>query len=152
MERYVHTLFCEDIRQEIGGRYSIMGILGHELTAPAPMILPKLCLSIAISSPTSNPFGKVAFRLLFDEEVLLNQTIENVEEAKEKNVSPDEENNPTRILATLNLMISPFKIEKNGTLRLRINLDDGDEIKGGALRIQINPDILLNQNGITFSG
>ena len=44
---YKCVLFCEDIRQEVGGRISLMGILGTKLyVQDFPLIFPKLCLFI----------------------------------------------------------------------------------------------------------
>lgn len=44
---YKTVLFCEDIRQEVGGRVSLMGILGNKLLVQDfPLIFPKLCLFI----------------------------------------------------------------------------------------------------------
>ena len=44
---YKCVLFCEDIRQEVGGRVSLMGILGTKLyVQDFPLVFPKLCLFI----------------------------------------------------------------------------------------------------------
>lgn len=45
--KYKYVLFCEDIRQEIGGKVSLMGVLGSKLlTQQFPIGFPKLCLFI----------------------------------------------------------------------------------------------------------
>lgn len=44
---YKCVLFCEDIRQEVGGRVSLMGVLGSKLLVQGfPLGFPKLCLFI----------------------------------------------------------------------------------------------------------
>ena len=44
---YKCVLFCEDIRQEVGGRVSLMGILGTKLLVQDfPLVFPKICLFI----------------------------------------------------------------------------------------------------------
>lgn len=44
---YKCVLFCEDIRQEVGGRVSLMGILGSKLMVQGfPLVFPKLCLFV----------------------------------------------------------------------------------------------------------
>lgn len=46
-QKYKCVLICEDIRQEIGGRVSLMGILGSKLLVQGvPLTFPKLCLFI----------------------------------------------------------------------------------------------------------
>ncbi len=45
--KYKYVLFCEDIRQEMGGKVSLMGVLGSKLLTPQfPFGFPKLCLFI----------------------------------------------------------------------------------------------------------
>lgn len=149
MFRYVHTFFCEDIRQELGGRYSLMGILGAELIVPVPVLLPKLCINVSISSPTTEPYRKVCLRLLLDEDLVAEQLVNNIDDFYEGGEVPeagasDADSSEgggvsTRSMATFNLLISPFRVEKSGSLKVRVRLDDGDEIKGGALRLKIDP-------------
>ncbi len=44
---YKCVLFCEDIRQEVGGKMSLMGVLGNKLLVPQfPLHMPKFCLFI----------------------------------------------------------------------------------------------------------
>lgn len=44
---YKCVLFCEDIRQEVGGRVSLMGVLGSKLLVQTfPLPFSKLCLFI----------------------------------------------------------------------------------------------------------
>ena len=52
---YKCVLFCEDIRQEVGGRVSLMGILGSKLMVQDfPLVFPKLCLFIEWGEITEN--------------------------------------------------------------------------------------------------
>ncbi|GAB4267843.1 MAG: hypothetical protein Kow0029_02660 [Candidatus Rifleibacteriota bacterium] len=45
--KYKCVLICEDIRQEVGGRVSLMGVLGSKLLVQQfPLTFPKLCLFI----------------------------------------------------------------------------------------------------------
>lgn len=45
--KYKCVLICEDIRQEVGGRVSLMGVLGSKLLVQSfPLPFPKLCLFI----------------------------------------------------------------------------------------------------------
>ena len=45
--KYKCVLVCEDIRQELGGRVSLMGVLGSKLLVQSfPLPFPKLCLFI----------------------------------------------------------------------------------------------------------
>src|ERR1700675_16626 len=45
---YGYTIFCDDIRQEIGGKFTYVGVYsGFMFIQPSfPVVLPKLCLAI----------------------------------------------------------------------------------------------------------
>ncbi|MBE0532649.1 MAG: hypothetical protein IH626_17635 [Rhodospirillales bacterium] len=46
-ERYAWCLFCDDIRAELGGKYSLMGLWGPRFACPAyPFTLPSLGLAV----------------------------------------------------------------------------------------------------------
>jgi hypothetical protein len=50
--RHVETLFCDDIRHEVGGKLSYIGVYSGGLFVRAfPVTLPKLCLAPSGSSP-----------------------------------------------------------------------------------------------------
>ena len=135
MQRYIHTIFCEDIRPELGNKYSIMGVLGGQITIPsAPLVLPKLCAAIAISSPSKEPFFKVRLRVLQNDEVLLDTLLADNPREYSDQYSSEE----TRFLATFNFMLNNVIISHDTLIKVRVSLDDGEEIKGGALKIAID--------------
>ncbi len=44
IDRFVSSQFCDDVRHEIGGKYSLIGCYGGYLqVSPIPSVLPKLC-------------------------------------------------------------------------------------------------------------
>lgn len=58
--KYRCVLFCEDIRQETGGRVSLMGVLGARLYVQEfPLMFPKFCLFVEWGELT----GKFQVRL-----------------------------------------------------------------------------------------
>ena len=53
MNRQVFTTFCDDIRQEIGGKLSYMGVYSSDLYVGGfPITLPKFCVA-----PSSHDAG-----------------------------------------------------------------------------------------------
>lgn len=52
----VSAIFCDDIRQEVGGKHSFMGVYGPECVLKTlPGTIPRLCIAIiAIMSPGSD--------------------------------------------------------------------------------------------------
>ena len=52
MNRQVSTTFCDDIRQEIGGKLSYMGVYSSDLYVGGfPITLPKFCVAIRVMTP-----------------------------------------------------------------------------------------------------
>ena len=42
--KHEFTLLCDDIRQEMGGKTSLMGLYDHHIVVPqVPFVLPKVC-------------------------------------------------------------------------------------------------------------
>lgn len=68
MNRYVHALWCDDIRQEIGNKPSFMGVYTGGLVLPsAPIVIPKLCVFVWLVTPTDEPFRNLKIRLHGDD-------------------------------------------------------------------------------------
>src|SRR4030095_11746465 len=46
-----HTIFCDDIRQEVGGKFSYIGVYSGQMIihGTCPVTLPKLCLAITFT-------------------------------------------------------------------------------------------------------
>lgn len=65
------TLFCEDLRQEMGGKLSAMGIYQGVMALPADeLLLPKLVAWTAIELPKVWPGGRIQVRLLDRDQLL----------------------------------------------------------------------------------
>jgi hypothetical protein len=69
--RTVIAQFCDDVRQEIGNKFSLMGCYGTDLYVPSfPITLPKLCAFVHVRTPRDLPFERLALRLVRGDEVL----------------------------------------------------------------------------------
>ncbi|MCK9504677.1 MAG: hypothetical protein M0Q95_10910 [Porticoccaceae bacterium] len=74
-DRYVHALWCDDIRQEVGNKPSFMGAYVGGITVPSlPIIFPKLSVYVWVSTPISNPFKTIALRIVRDDGFVLTET------------------------------------------------------------------------------
>ena len=60
------AIFCDDIRQEVGGKLSLMGVYHGEMIigAPAPLALPKLGVAICIISDVDDPIKRARVSLV----------------------------------------------------------------------------------------
>ncbi len=69
--RTVIAQFCDDVRQEIGNKFSLMGCYGTDLYVPSfPITLPKLCVFVHVRTPREQPFRRLTLRLMRGAEVL----------------------------------------------------------------------------------
>jgi hypothetical protein len=69
--RTVIAQFCDDVRQEIGNKFSLMGCYGSDLFVPKfPFTLPKLCVFVNCRTPASRPFKSLTLKLMRQEEAI----------------------------------------------------------------------------------
>lgn len=64
-----HVIFCDDIREEIGGKLTYVGVYGSSMviSAVAPVVLPQLCAAVSLRiAPPVEPFS-VAVRIFGSE-------------------------------------------------------------------------------------
>ena len=64
MDRYGYSIFCDDIRNEAGGKLSFIGCYNGVIfiSESFPLVLPKLCVHVHILSPASRPFRSITVR------------------------------------------------------------------------------------------
>ncbi|TVR67173.1 MAG: hypothetical protein EA420_00840 [Candidatus Competibacteraceae bacterium] len=138
MTRHVETLFCDDIRHEIGGKLSYIGVYSGGLFVPAfPVTLPKLCLSVRIVTPANEPLRTLILRVLKDEENLQELTLDEDQLAAASDA--DEDAAEERIQMTqFMLVFSPIQFDEPCTLKVRVQTETG-ELRGMALKVDQLP-------------
>ncbi len=133
-DRYVTVTYCDDIRQEVGNKTSLIGCYQGELhVQAAPSVLPKLCAFISVTTPKDRPFKSLRIRVLVAETELavLEMPVEGLRKAP-RNV----EDGTTRISVSTALMFAPFMIEKATFLRVVAITEEG-ELIGPRLAIKV---------------
>jgi len=146
MNRHIQTIFCDDIRHELGGKLSYIGVYSGHLFVPAfPVTLPKLCLALSVITPASQPFRKLELRIFKDDELLAEGVLDEAKLSEIIEATEEENGNSateSRIQALNSLFVfSPFQID--GPCRLRVRaVTESEELKGLALSVAqaINPD------------
>ena len=142
MNRHVFTIFCDDIRQEIGGKLSYIGVYGAQMFVPSfPITLPKLCLAMSMITPIDAPFRKLAMRILKDDTQLAEGVLDETQLAGAVEASTDvpADERKDRILTLQSMFVfSPFQLEGPCTLKVRVETESG-ELRGVGLRIDQAP-------------
>ena len=128
MDRHIQTIFCDDVRHELGGKLSYMGVYNGVLFVPAfPVTLPKLCLVINVLTPAEKPFAKLVLRVLTNEEVLIEEDFDETQYTVRENED--------RLLIFPSIFVfSPCQLDGPCILRVRAETEEG-ELKGPGLII-----------------
>jgi len=140
VSRHVEVIYCDDIRNEVGNKYSYMGIYTRELTIPnVPILLPKLCLAVKVVTDVNDPFESVMVQVV---NVRDHEETELVSTGTISLPPPTEllglDNDTTRLSFEMQFVLSPFQIDGESTLRVKATTER-EELLGAALRLKIVP-------------
>lgn len=139
VSRVVIAQFCDDVRQEIGNKYSLMGCYGPELIInKLPATLPKLCVQVRVQTPIDRTFSKLVIRAIFNGDVLAELELppSDLDMMQKKAASEDE---GVAIMVMAIFTFSPLVISES--CKLQIEAETEDEIlKGNSLRLRERTD------------
>jgi hypothetical protein len=120
-ERFLVGLYCDDIRNEVGNKLTLVGCYGTDLLLNAfPIVLPKLALYVRAYTPASRLFQKLVLRLRQNEELLGELEIPAAELA----AATDHPNSSWAIIQAV-MFMSPLLIQSCGFLRLEAETEEG---------------------------
>lgn len=144
MNHYLSTVFCDDIRYEIGGKFSLIGVYNGNLIVPAfPVKLPKLCIASTMVISADSPPKMIMLRVWKDEEPIaaLNATEEYLQQlANAKTIVP----RPSGLLRVNSVLsqvcFEQLEFTKPGFLRVSALTDSG-EIRSVGLQVMTQADV-----------
>lgn len=135
IQRHVEVIYCDDVRQEVGHKISLMGIYGSDLVVNGfPTTVHKLCLSVRVLTPIEEPFEKI--------EIFVSQG----EKDKQRDLiatgpldmPPSDQflidGSKMFVIQTF-CVLSPFNVEEETVLRVRVKTEK-EELRGVGLRIK----------------
>lgn len=137
--RYVHALYCDDVRMEVGGKMTFVGVYQSQLSIHhlGPVSLPRLCIVVTAQTPKETPFESLRFKMLQDDTIL--QEIVIPPEALQAAIkSLDDDPNCTFQSYGVILTLQPFNIEKSCILRIRAETES-EELAASALQVILAP-------------
>jgi hypothetical protein len=143
MNRYGYSIFCDDIRNEAGGKLSFIGCYNGIIliSGQFPLVLPNLCVHVHILSPASQPFSSIAVRCYLpgDDKPFFEEPIETPERQDQTelvvNLKTDT-SAPLFIVAATSLIFAPLELRSSGLMRVRAVIDADQELRLGSLRIE----------------
>lgn len=138
ISRYLDVIYCDDIRNEVGNKFSYMGIYTRELNIPSvPLLLPKLCIVVKVVSDINDPIESVVVRVVMLKD---HKEIELITTDSLTMPSPTElqgrDNDSTCVLTQMQFVLSPFQIDEESTLRVKATTER-EELLGVALRLRV---------------
>jgi len=135
--RYLNAAYCDDVRAEVGNKYSLMGVYQADLLVPAfPALLPRLCIVLTAHTPIEQPFRELTFQVTKDEIVMLEHAVPAKQlsfEDTRPSFSPKAQWRWLKM--SMVLQISPFEIADQFLLRPRA-ITESEVLKGEALVVR----------------
>ncbi len=136
---YGTTIFCEDIRDEVGGKKTYVGVFGAEMVvgAPLPAMIPQFAFAVTLLEPITSANGPLNFKIFLpgdngDEVVLdIEAPIERHDVAKSTEIDPAAE----FVCTLMAFKISPLVISNEGYIRVRA-YKEGREIRLGSIKVR----------------
>jgi len=121
-ERFISTQFCDDIRQEVGDKLSLMGCYSATIQVDrVPAILPKLCAIVKVYTPLERPFTRLAVRIVRGE-----QTLAELRFPPENFASAVDVPAGSRWhMVSGGLVMAPFHVESSCTLCVEAETEEG---------------------------
>lgn len=144
-ERYVHALWCDDIRKEIGNKPSFMGAYVGGLTVPSlPTILPRLSVYVWAITKIDHPFEKAELRITRDDGFLLAQLAAgNIDQDKFQHPKPEE---TTNIQLMFGINLSGIELPENCKY-FSISIEtESETLEGPKLWISVDPSLFAHPN------
>ncbi|WP_095058063.1 hypothetical protein [Pseudomonas sp. Irchel s3f7] len=139
MTRYVHSTYCDDIRQEVGGKITLVGIYAGQCLVPEiPCSLPKLCLVLNISATRAAPVTSLTVVGAFAGTEVFTMALDKsqIEEIMAQSMK-DRPDSKSMMLMLMGVM-SPFNVPAEGKLTLSV-IANGEELYCEGLDISKAP-------------
>lgn len=133
--RLVIAQFCDDIRHEIGGKFTLVGCYSGEMIIDKlPAVLPKLCAQISVFTPFERPFERLLLRASLNGDILaeLDMPTREMNESIQKKQLKSELG---RLSARAVMVFAPLPVYEPCNLSIEAETEDGI-ILGSFLKIR----------------
>lgn len=141
-QRYIQVIYCDDVRHEVNGKLSYIGVYSSRLFVPTfPAILPKLCVSVQVIAQAEEPLSSLTVRVLRDNEVLQQIVADDKQlsaaSESSRDMTDDELQDRLYIFHFL-LVFSPIQFDAPCVLKVRAQTES-DELRGMGLIVAQAP-------------
>jgi hypothetical protein len=137
-----HTVFCDDIRQELGGKVSFIGAYSGTLIVhtPFPIALPRFGLAVTYFEKHGACSGPVSLRIYFPGDESTSPSIDAelpIEEIRKQALAAKQEAGlpPSRFIRLdTQMVLNALVLKSIGVIRVRA-VSTNETVRLGALRI-----------------
>jgi len=142
-ERRLHVIYCEDVRLEMTGQTSIIGIFNGALAVPTmPITLPKLCIVVEASTPIDDLLQTLTFEVKVGDEppAVVHEVPQAVLEQQAKSVAAmpppreGEEDAKKTLSFRTQFFLAPLVINEPTVIKTRMLTERG-LVRGVALSV-----------------
>lgn len=136
-ERFVSTIYCDDVRHEVGPKQSWIGIYGTGLAIENfPATIPKLAIVVTINTPRSDPIKVLKLDVLAGENLIANAALEGatLEKAMKDALSQTEDNPDAWMAIRAIVEMTNVTFAAPVILRTRVTTETGT-ISGATLQV-----------------
>jgi hypothetical protein len=137
LEPFAITTFCDDIRYEIGGKYSLIGVYRDSLIFQGgtfPITLARLGLSITFVEHPSAPFADIDIHVLLPGDTREKPSYSFTVHPEGGAPVPDAPEG-TRRVVSFHLILGPLAIKEGGLIKVRL-IKSGQRYRAGVLQVQ----------------
>jgi hypothetical protein len=119
---YGHTIFCDDIRFEVDGKTTLVGVYSQLLLVRTgfPVTLPKLCFAIFFAQKREIYTTKITVQIFLPGDSDDKPSIEADPQAPEKQPAPLYKFSGDYLAVRSNLVFAPFTLEEPGRIKVRM--------------------------------
>ncbi len=122
--RSLNTIFCDDIRMEVGNKTTLVGIYNSVMIIEndLPYVLPKLCVSATVKAPKGMEFKELDFKLFKDNEEITGNKI-TAEDLEKQRLAYENDPDSQVCIFTVYLTVQPFVIDKSCEMKLVVETE-----------------------------
>jgi hypothetical protein len=146
------SLFCDDIRAEIGAKISVMGIYQNDMVFPTsppfPFVIPKFCILVKYFENLNAFTEDIAIRIFFPGDLKDTPSVvlpiqRATIEPPGKTLYPLEEDQERVLNITVPVTLAPFSIRQAGFIKVRALCGDRTTNLGSLMIRTAEPNEIL---------
>ncbi|OAI18271.1 MULTISPECIES: hypothetical protein [Methylomonas] len=142
-ERYVHALWCDDIRQEIGNKPSFMGAYVGGITVPLlPTLLPRLSVYVWVTTAIEHPFEKAIVKITRDDGFLVAQL--NADNLDQNMSQFPQHEDAKNFVLMFGISLSGVELPDSCKYFTVSVETESETLEGPKLRVSVDPDLYAN--------